>query len=379
MKLKYLFLFLISIGLSFGSVVLAADTGSDCEEVISAAIIRGEKVENVAVFHVANSMGTDLDQNPDSYDKFCVISKLKGYATFSEMVKYAIFYSTQKNDVVVAEVYNPNSLEFGWSNQEGADSGKNASDVKYLFNRDYKTNVGNSADPKNPLFVDLRLRYDIGTKYYYFMEMYEFDINILKKNLSHKCSDFGGKELECKKLAGQCFWLSRGSGECWSKFDTGLCKDLTKYPALCDIGNANGSSVCEIVDKKCVPKGGTAGAPDLPSGFKYEVPKGYEARGGVIPACAFTVKGCEDVNDLLQLVVNVGKTMFGAIAVFAFLFFIYGGVTFLTSFGSAERVKKGRDILVASVLGLIVAFSAYMIIYLLLDFVGVKDVFSGIK
>ena len=63
---------------------------------------------------------------------------------------------------------------------------------------------------------------------------------------------------------------------------------------------------------------------------------------------------------------------------FAFVFFIYGGFTMITSFGSAEKVKKGRDILLAAVVGMIIAFSAYLLINFIISALGVADSFKVI-
>ena len=47
--------------------------------------------------------------------------------------------------------------------------------------------------------------------------------------------------------------------------------------------------------------------------------------------------------------------------------FVYGGFTMILSFGSAEKFKKGRDILVAAVVGMLIAFGAYLIVNFVLD------------
>lgn len=104
----------------------------------------------------------------------------------------------------------------------------------------------------------------------------------------------------------------------------------------------------------------------------------YIKKGGVIPACAFAGT-CEDVTDLLQVVVNFGKFMFGGIASFAFVFFVYGGFTIILSMGNPEKVKKGQQILIAAVVGLVVALGAYLLIDFMLDAIGVSGEFRAIK
>ena len=110
----------------------------------------------------------------------------------------------------------------------------------------------------------------------------------------------------------------------------------------------------------------------------YKIPEGYEKRGGVIPECAFSGT-CDNVNDLLQLGINIGKYVFSIIGSVAFLAFVYGGFTIVFSFGSAEKVKKGTEVLVAAVTGMAIAFGAYMLINFILDALSVTADFRGIK
>ena len=107
----------------------------------------------------------------------------------------------------------------------------------------------------------------------------------------------------------------------------------------------------------------------------YNRPAGY---AGPLPDCAFTGT-CRNVNDLLQLVINIGTFALGIIGSLAFVFFVYGGFMMILSMGHSERVKKGKDILVAAIVGLIIAFSAYALISFILDVVGVSSQFRIIK
>lgn len=378
MKLKLLFIFLVFVGISFGSGVSAVIvTGDDCDAVINDALKRGEVVKNVAVFARSKDSGTDSNEDPTNIHlEACVIAESSESATFEEMRKYGVFDAADGEEEKKAEFYDPALLSIGWSDVETEGSPK-AKFATYKFKKtfsyttvSYAGATGQSTSKTNTG----RLRYKVDGEYIYFMRMHEVP-EAEDLSIKYRCNDLKENKDAClKTLPTQCFWLERGSGECWSRFDPIICDELTKYPKLC--GTGIGSSVCKMDGSACVSKVDTSTS-TLPSGFEYGPPQGYKDRGGVIPDCAFTEMGCRDVNDLLQLIVNFGKFMFGGIAVFAFIFFIYGGVTFLTSFGNADRVKQGREILVAAVLGLVVAFTAYMLIYLLLDFVGVKDVFRG--
>lgn len=69
----------------------------------------------------------------------------------------------------------------------------------------------------------------------------------------------------------------------------------------------------------------------------------------------------------------IGKVIDAALGVvgsLALLMFVFGGITWMTSAGSAEKVKKGRDILVWSVIGLVIVFSAYGLTRVLIKGIG---------
>ena len=129
--------------------------------------------------------------------------------------------------------------------------------------------------------------------------------------------------------------------------------------------------------------GGSSGSTgDKPTASSYELdtadykmPADYK---GPLPPCAFD-GSCRDVNKLLELFINFGQLMLGIIGSFALVFFVYGGFMMILSMGNAERVKKGRDILVAAVVGIIIAFSAYALIDFVLDALQVSSSFRVIN
>jgi len=50
--------------------------------------------------------------------------------------------------------------------------------------------------------------------------------------------------------------------------------------------------------------------------------------------------------------------------------FVYGGLLWMTSGGSNEQVKKGRDILIWATVGLVIIFSAYGLVRFVIQGVG---------
>lgn len=61
---------------------------------------------------------------------------------------------------------------------------------------------------------------------------------------------------------------------------------------------------------------------------------------------------------------QVAYFMIFPIGALAFLAFVLGGFYWIFSGGNEERVKKGREIMVWSIIGIIVVFSSYAILTL---------------
>lgn len=64
-------------------------------------------------------------------------------------------------------------------------------------------------------------------------------------------------------------------------------------------------------------------------------------------------------NKLTARIINY---VLGFVGTIALLLFIYGGIIWMTSAGSAEKVKKGRDIIVWAIIGMAVIFMSYILV-----------------
>ena len=80
------------------------------------------------------------------------------------------------------------------------------------------------------------------------------------------------------------------------------------------------------------------------------------------------------LDDILQVVINLTVFILGITGSLVLVLFIYGGFVWLTSGGSPERVKKGRDVMVGAVVGLIIIFGSYAIITLLISILKTGEV-----
>lgn len=72
--------------------------------------------------------------------------------------------------------------------------------------------------------------------------------------------------------------------------------------------------------------------------------------------------GNYELNDFLVLAVNLSQWILGIVGSLALLMFVYGGLTFVLSGGSAQAVDKGKKILIGAVIGLVIVFTSWTII-----------------
>ncbi len=67
-------------------------------------------------------------------------------------------------------------------------------------------------------------------------------------------------------------------------------------------------------------------------------------------------------DNFLCLATSIIRFFLGGVALFATLMFIYGGYVFLMSAGNAEAVKKGKDILLWSTIGIVIILGSWVAI-----------------
>ncbi|MBT4516338.1 MAG: hypothetical protein HOC78_00380 [Candidatus Komeilibacteria bacterium] len=64
------------------------------------------------------------------------------------------------------------------------------------------------------------------------------------------------------------------------------------------------------------------------------------------------------------------KGLLGITGAIALLMMVWGGMLWMTSGGSAERLKKGKDTVLWTILGLVIIFMSYIIINFLFTIIG---------
>lgn len=97
------------------------------------------------------------------------------------------------------------------------------------------------------------------------------------------------------------------------------------------------------------PAGGTTGG----------VTGSGDGRGAAAPTLPNPLGGTTDIRTIIGRVISAALGISGSIAL---LMFVWGGMLWLTSGGSPERIKKGKDAIVWAVLGLVLIFGSYAIL-----------------
>ena len=185
-------------------------------------------------------------------------------------------------------------------------------------------------------------------------------------NAADRDSEFSAIENECRrKLA---VWEN---GKCTTPRYIGSAPCMEFYNTCLQDANWDQIMIQQVL-------GGTA---NQSGDLKYPIritPEEYSKLNTPIPYCALTYEGCRDANDVITLLVNIGKMVLSIIGMLAFIMFIYGGFTMILAMGNPERFKKGMQILVAAVVGIIISLSAYLLINFILDALGVGQDFRAL-
>ncbi|MFA5050811.1 MAG: pilin [Patescibacteria group bacterium] len=101
--------------------------------------------------------------------------------------------------------------------------------------------------------------------------------------------------------------------------------------------------------------------------------------GGLIsqPICAC----CGDCipDDFLRLGLNIANIILKYLGVIALVLFIFGGIMWMTSAGSEEKVKKGKAVIMGAVVGMAIVLSAYVIVQMLMQALHTEGYLKGEK
>jgi len=79
-----------------------------------------------------------------------------------------------------------------------------------------------------------------------------------------------------------------------------------------------------------------------------------------------------NIDSPQKLIGKVVSSVLAIVGSLALLMFVYGGLLWMTSAGSADKVSKGKNILMWSAIGLIVIFSSYALVRFSLETIGAQ-------
>jgi len=71
------------------------------------------------------------------------------------------------------------------------------------------------------------------------------------------------------------------------------------------------------------------------------------------------------------LIGKIINAIIGIVGSLALVMFIYGGFIWMTAAGSAEKVEKGKNVLLWATIGLVVIFTAYALVRFVFTAIGV--------
>jgi len=154
-------------------------------------------------------------------------------------------------------------------------------------------------------------------------------------------------------------------------------------PEACQ-AQCNKFSKCVYSDNACLEKSAlseeqlktiTGDAIDAYLKDKYPTPTGYLSK--ILPPCAFSGT-CRSIQDLIILGINIAKFLFSIIGTIAFVMFVYGGFRMMLSMGNPDGVTHGKDAMVHAIIGIVISFSAYLIITFILNVFQVGSDFRAI-
>lgn len=69
-----------------------------------------------------------------------------------------------------------------------------------------------------------------------------------------------------------------------------------------------------------------------------------------------------DITTPQVLIGKIINSALGIVGSITLLMFVYGGFIWMTSSGSSDKIKKGKDIILWSAIGLVVIFSSYALV-----------------
>jgi hypothetical protein len=126
------------------------------------------------------------------------------------------------------------------------------------------------------------------------------------------------------------------------------------YTCQCHDNSSSGVSDCDSCVANCTNKGGVSFCTPVPD-QEGTGNNNNTTNSQPLP----NPLGTTSVNEIIARAIELVLSLVGSISL---LMFVWGGFTWMTSAGSNEKIKKGRDIIVWSVIGLAIVFTSYVLV-----------------
>lgn len=78
-------------------------------------------------------------------------------------------------------------------------------------------------------------------------------------------------------------------------------------------------------------------------------------------ACVDGKANCS-LDDVKTGFITLTKLLIGSVGALALLYFIWGGIQWMTSYGNQQKIQHGRDIMLQTVVALVVAFTSFLLV-----------------
>ncbi len=93
--------------------------------------------------------------------------------------------------------------------------------------------------------------------------------------------------------------------------------------------------------------------------------------------CKCRDEGKCELSDILQVLINISVLILGLSGSVLLMMVFYGGFLWITAGGSPDRINKGKQVLVGSVIGIFIIFGAYTAVTFLVNVLRTGNVPSS--
>ncbi len=127
------------------------------------------------------------------------------------------------------------------------------------------------------------------------------------------------------------------------------------------------------IPQECLPKNQETGEA-VSNGAYAALFSGVQHGGllkGVSKACVYC--GSCTLCDFLGLANELARIIFGIFGAVAFAMFVWGGISFIISAGSPDKIKSAKGILVNAVIGIFIIAFAWQIVHVVLVVIGAGE------